>query len=99
VSIYKLKDQAGRVFAFEIDIPVRGRRGVCSIVRKIPGVKVTRTPRFLSWFREEAFCEFELGEVKYRAQEPFGDNSRYWIGPEDCRWHPEIEAVIRGFSD
>jgi len=98
VKVYELKDESGRVFAFEISKPVGGRRGVSSIVRRISGVKLTRTPRFLSWFREEDFCEFEVGEVKFRAHEPFGDNSRYWIGPQDCRWHPEIEAVIQAFS-
>ena len=98
MRIYELKDESGRVFAFEADKPARGRRGVCSIVRKIIGAKLTRTPRLLSWFREEVFCEFELGQVRFRAREPFGDNSRYWIGPEDRRWDPEIEAVLQAFS-
>ena len=97
MKIYELKDESGRVFAFEVGVALGGRRRVCSIVRAIPGVKVTKAPRFLSWFREEVFCEFERGEVEFQAQEPFEDNSRYWIGPEDTFWHPEIEAVIRAF--
>ena len=69
-----------------------------SIARRISGVKLLKAPRLLSWFREEVFCEFELGQVKFKAFEPFGDNSRYWIGPEDRRWHAEIEAIIQAFS-
>lgn len=99
MRVYELKDENGRVFAFEIDVPLRGRRGVCSIVRRIAGAKLTRTPCFLSWFREEDFCEFEIGDVKFHAFEPFGDNSRYWIGPKDApTWHPEIEVVLQAFS-
>ncbi len=100
MKVYELRNESGRVFAFEIDIPLRGRRGVCSIIRKIPGAKLTKTPRFLSWFRDgENFCEFELGGVTFQAEEPFGDNSRYWIGPKDAPcWHPEIEAVLEAFS-
>jgi hypothetical protein len=98
MKIYELKDGSGRVFAFEIGVPLGGRRRVCSIIRGISGVTLTKAPRFLSWFREEVFCEFELGETRFQALEPFGDNSRYWIGPEDAVWHPEVEEVIRAFS-
>jgi hypothetical protein len=99
MRIYELHDQRGRVFAFEIGVPWGGRRRVCSIVRKIPGARVIRAPRLLSWFREEAFCQFEIGGVRFQALEPFGDNSRYWIGPTDApRWHPETEAVLRAFA-
>jgi hypothetical protein len=98
VRRYDLKDDAGRVFAFEIDQPWGGRRRVCAILRRIPGAKLTRTPRFLSWFREESFCEFELASVRFEALEPYGDNSRYWIGPKDCRRHPEIEDLMRAFG-
>jgi hypothetical protein len=98
MKIYELKDERGRTFAFEVAVPLGGRRRVCSIVRRIQGVKITKAPRFLSWFREETFCEFELGQVKFQAQEPFGDNSRYWIGPEDAVWHPEIDTLIRAFT-
>jgi len=99
VKVYELKNESGQVFAFEISKPVGGRRRVCSIVREIPGAKLTKTPRFLSSFREEDFCEFEIGDVKFHAFEPFGDNSRYWIGPKDApRWHPEIEVVLQAFD-
>jgi len=99
VKVYELKNEGGQVFAFEISKPVGGRRRVCSIVRGIPGAKLTKTPRFLSWFREEKFCEFDIGDVKFEAFEPFGDNSRFWIGPKDApTWHPEIEEVLQAFS-
>jgi hypothetical protein len=98
VKLHELKDESGRVFAFEVDVTLRGRRGVCSVVRRIPGVVVTKAPRFVSWFREETFCEFEFGGVAFQAVEPFGDNSRYWIGPKDApAWHPEIEVVLQAF--
>lgn len=96
VRVYELRDASGRVFAFEVD--ASGRRGVTAVARAIPGTRVTKAPRFLSWFREEVFCEFELGGVKFEIWEPFGDNSRYWIGPSDHQWHPETQAVITAFA-
>jgi hypothetical protein len=99
MNAYDLKDESGRMFAFEVDVTLRGRRAVCSAIRAIPGVTVTKMPRLLSWLREETFCEFEVGGVAFQALEPFGDSSRYWIGPKDSPcWHPEIEVVRQAFS-
>ncbi|GGA00902.1 hypothetical protein GCM10011408_22410 [Dyella caseinilytica] len=30
--------------------------------------------------------------------EPFGDNSRYWIGPEPVHWCPQIDVVRHAFA-
>jgi hypothetical protein len=72
MTIHELKDKEGRVFAFEIGNFLVSRRRVCRIVRSIPGVRILRTPRFLSWLREDEFCEFELGGYKFKAWEPWG---------------------------
>jgi hypothetical protein len=68
-------------------------------LERVQGVTIVRRPRFLSWLREEVFCEFELGGARYEVWEPFGDNSRYWVGPADSVWRPETErlaASLRG---
>jgi hypothetical protein len=100
MKVYELTNADGRTFAFEIDAPVGGRHAVCWIIRRIPGATLTKTPRLFSKFRDgETFCEFELGTVAFQIEEPFGDNSRYWIGPKDSPcWHPEIEAILRAFN-
>jgi len=37
MKVYDLKDDEGRVFAFEVDNSVLGRHGLCRVVRGIPG--------------------------------------------------------------
>jgi len=91
---HDLKDKEGRDFAFEIASV--GRQRLCRIVSSFPEARLLRTPKFLSWWREEEFCEFEVGGQKFIVWEPFGDNSRYWIGPEPPHWC-ELMALVREF--
>lgn len=93
-----LLDKEGRLHAFEVENLLLGRRRVVKIVKTIPGVKITREPlRFLSWSREEEFCEFVVGDRRFVAWEPFGDNSRYWIGARPPGSCPELQIVRDAF--
>jgi hypothetical protein len=98
MKIYDLHDEQNRAFAFEIPNLLLGRRGVCRIVKSIPGAKVVRKPKFLSWLRESTFCEFIVDGETYEVEEPFGDNSRYWVGPRPPRWLPQTEKVRDAFA-
>ena len=100
MNVYELRDPEGRIFAFEGDNTLLGRRGLVRVVRSIPGAVVTRTPKLLSWFREEEFCEFSVDGQPFVAREPYGDNSRYWVGPkaEVPAWCEEIIKVIEAFK-
>ena len=82
------------MFAFEVANILLRRRGACSVVKQIPGARITRRPKLFSWFREDDFCEFEIDGITFVISEPFGDNSRYWIGPKPPRWVPQL-AVVR----
>jgi hypothetical protein len=98
VRLYDLQDKEGRVFAFEVKNFFCSRPRVCRIASTIPGARIVRQPKFLSGFREEVFCEFELDGITFVAWEPFGDNDVYWIGPEPTRWVPQIDRVREAFS-
>jgi len=98
MKVYDLHDTQNRLWAFEISNLGVGRRGVCRVVEAIPGAMLKRKPKFLSWFREDAFCEFLVDGELYVAEEPWGDNSRYWIGPNPPRWLPQTEKVRAAFS-
>ena len=98
MKTYEILDEDGRIFAFEVNNAGLGRKGVCRVVETIPGARITRRPRPLSWLREEVFCEFEVGGKTFVAWEPFGDNSRYWIGPEPTRWLPQTTSVREAFE-
>src|SRR5690348_1395829 len=97
MKVFDLVDQQGRVFAFEVENLGLGRRGLCRVVQSIPGVQLLSTPRSFSWFREEVFCQFSLGGATFEAWEPFGDNSRYWVGPKPVVYSPEIKTIRAAF--
>lgn len=105
MKVYDITVADGRIAAFEVDNVRLGRRGLCRVVRRIPGATITRAPRFLSWFREEIFCEFTVNGQRFEADELYADNSRYWIGPagvgiggKALHWSPEIECVRAAFE-
>jgi hypothetical protein len=47
--------------------------------------------------RQEEFCTFEVQGQKFKAWEPWGDSSRYWIGPEAPSWCEQISVVRAAF--
>jgi hypothetical protein len=72
----------------------RGRHGACRIARRIPGARVVRSQRRFASSNRDGFCEFELDGVTFIIEEPFGDNSRYWIGPNPAHYMAQT-AVVR----
>ena len=67
--------------AFEIDNAYVTARHVARILKSIPNVANVRTR---NWFqRNEYRVEFEYENRECVVWEPFGDNSRFWIGPRD----------------
>ena len=99
MKTFDIYDKDGRLHAFEVDSVLLGRRGVLAVVRRIPCTTIIKKPRlFFSWFREDVFCEFSIGDRKFVAEEPFGDNSRYWIGTEPVGWCAELELVRDAFA-
>ena len=95
MKIHDLKDKQGRVFAFEVANTVLTRKGVCKLVKSIPGARLLSDGTEL---RQEEFCVFELQGQRFKAWEPFGDNSRYWIGPEPPSWCEQVSVVRDAFA-
>ena len=94
MKIYDLKDASGRAFAFEVSNLLLTRRRACEIVRGIPSATIIAEARFQFPSREDVFCQFEVGGQRFKIWEPFGDNSRYWVGPEPPQWCEQL-AVVR----
>lgn len=99
MTVYEIYNQADQLTAFEVDNTLLGRRGACRIVRSVSGVHIRKRPVFWSWWREEVFCEFDLGDHTFQIWEPFGDSSRYWIGPEPVKPTEGIHAICEAFLD
>ncbi len=95
MRVHNLKDSEGRVFAFEVSNAIIGRSGACAIVAGIPGVSGVR--RRSKGDPAEDRCYFDLEGQRFLVMEPFGDNSRYWVGPEPPAWCPQVEPVRQAF--
>jgi hypothetical protein len=97
---FQIRNNDGKLIAFEIENLLVGRQRATKIVEQIPNILITKKPkRFLSWCREEVFCEFQLNGIDFEIAEPFGDNSRYWISGKNSGWCPELEVIEHAFMN
>jgi hypothetical protein len=78
---FPIRDDAGHVFAFEIDAQIIGWR-LARCLRDIPEVSDVRPRRW--WVGSpDVHIRFQYQGREYVVWEPYGDNSRWWIGPDD----------------
>ena len=95
MRVFDIRAEDGKLHAFEVENTWLSRKGVARIVRSIPGVRIRRAKS--SWFSRDDFCEFEVNGVRFVAEEPFGDSSRYWIGPLEGHHDAELTVVRERF--
>jgi len=86
----------GRVCGFEIGNTFTWRGGVLRILRSIPGVEITKTPKFFSG-NDDEFIHFNYCGQKFYVEELFGDNSRYWIRAKDELGFPYVSEIRARF--
>lgn len=77
---YPLFREDGSLFAFEVTSAWISFRRLFKALRLLPGI--TNLKR--NYFNEDRLSFMYCGE-RWVVNEPFGDNSRYWIGPERGR--------------
>jgi hypothetical protein len=93
MKIYDIQKNDGQVFAFEISSSI-SRKSLCKTIAAISGAKLIKQRSLIGDIRgEEEVCEFELNDEIFIVSEPFGDNSRYWIGPKSLKWNANTELV------
>ncbi len=91
--VTSLEDDEGRMYAFEIDNAYISLRTVIRLLRLCDGVEITATRRTFS--RDEIHVKFKYEGVDMIVWEPYGDNSKYWVGPEHA---DECVSVSNLFS-
>jgi hypothetical protein len=96
MKIQEIKDKAGQVFAFEV--VNFGRHRACRFVSKIPGVSIVKRQKHFEFNSDDEFCEFELNGKRFVVWEPFGDNSRFWIGSNPPNWCAEMDEIRNAFA-
>jgi hypothetical protein len=97
MKLYEIRDGQTRVVAFEVDNLLISRRRVARIVETIVGARITFRPKWYSW-PQAVFCKFEIEGRGFCVEEPFGDNSRYWIGGDPPGWHQAFAQVVTAFE-
>lgn len=79
METYPLVTPSGLVEAFEISVLSAGLRRMARILQTVPGVCEVRVRTPFS--RSQELITFKLADTSCLVCDPFGDNSRYWIGP------------------
>lgn len=94
MRVFDLRTEDGQPYAFEVENLWLRQAGAIDVVRSTPGVSVS--PADPNRFDDE-FCVFELNGVIFAMSEPFGDNSRYWVGPVEAGHEAELAIVRQAF--
>lgn len=100
MQTYPTMDKHGlHPLAFEIENVYVGPRAIGRILEQVNGVSGVRVRRaFSKW--EDVHVWFKYMDRDYVVVEPFGDNSRYWIGPKEAPENaPDVGAVENAFKD
>jgi len=77
VNRYPLRRADGSLFAFEVTSTWVSFHSLFKVLRSVDGVTDVKR----NFFNEDR-ASFNYGGEQWIVNEPFGDNSRYWIGPE-----------------
>lgn len=96
VKTHPQKNDAGEKYAFEISNAFLSSRGIARFIGRCPGVTIIHVRRMFA-LDEEVHVEFELNRDRYHVWEPFGDNSRLWIGPAEGKQRFESIDYIQRF--
>jgi len=88
-------NEGARSQAFEIENAYIGPAAITRILAGVEGVTEV-CPRKMFAKSSDVHVEFKYMGQPYIVWEPFGDNSRYWIGPSD---QAEGETDITGLEE
>lgn len=94
MRVFAHRTPSGDLRAIEVENLWLRRRGAIDVVRAIPGVVIVREG---SGFDDDEFCVFMVNDVRFAIEEPFGDNSRYWISTDESEHHTELAIICDAF--
>jgi hypothetical protein len=101
MKTWPIIDAQGKVAAFEVSVIRIGLREIAKVLESLPGV--LQLQKGSSFGGEEVRIKFTYHGINCVVWEPFGDNSRYWIGPaneagEQAHDLVEIEKAFRSYQ-
>jgi len=94
MKTFLLNSGEGELTGFEVSNSFLSSGGIARCVRRIRGCDVVSSRRWFS--ADEVHVRFLFASKRFIVWEPFGDNSRLWVGPEDGEViPPEIIEDLR----
>jgi len=100
MQTYPILDGSGELYAFEIELLLISASTVGRIMRTKLGATITpKSRKFYS--NNDVRLGFVLQGAHFIVVEPFGDNSRYWVGPhsEGGARNPLIDQVHESLKE
>lgn len=92
MKTYPIKDDKGQLFALEVDMVYCGLRNLIAVIASAEGVTDAKISSAQAGGGDTRATFRYLGD-NFAVTEPFGDNSRYWVGPVDKSARRNIEAI------
>jgi hypothetical protein len=93
------RNNAGQLTGFEFSNLIITRNGVQRVVKRIPGVSITKSTRSWRWSADDDFLYFTLNGHTFFAEEPYGDSDCYCVFAKDATDIPEIGIVRNEFEE
>ena len=90
-------ENGDHLYAFEIENVYIAPRTIARMLRKVQGVEDVRSRTPFSRF-DGVHVRFKYAGQNFIVCEPFGDSSRYWVGPENDEAGTDIRALERIFQ-
>lgn len=92
VKTYPVKDETGRPFAVEVEVAYCGIRSLAQTIAAVEGVTDVEVCKTFSG-NGDVRAKFRYQGEEFAVVEPFGDNSRYWIGPVAQASHRDVSPI------
>lgn len=93
-----LNREDGRLFAFEIENAYIRPIKIASLLGEVDGVSnISLRKPFSS--SSDVQLEFEYRGEDFIVWEPYGDSSRYWIGPKEDGDAVDINSLVKAFEE
>ena len=96
MNIYAICDSDGKVSAFEIENAYVGIGKIASLLKTTDSISNVRRRKLFS-AQSEIHIEFQYKGQEFIVWEPYGDNSRYWIGPKSEVLPAGIDELMQLF--
>lgn len=98
MKTYPIKDDKRQLVALEVDMVYCGLRNLLSVIASSEGVSGAAIGKGLS-AGADVRATFQYQGDDYVVTEPFGDSSRYWVGPVERNVRRDISAIEGRLKD